>query len=228
MRAARLSVILFAACAHRIPVHVGPPALDAEPGVVYSSYLAGLPRTFKMRHQVATRFGPREEVLEGFLVGERPARFWVRAMGPLGGTLFDVKSIDGELRVDVKLEQLDDPNAPRYLAADIRRIYFQDCPAGGPVERRGDTVVATCSLAGTGPDDHLESILTLGGVVLEKRFHKNGESTVAVTYEDYREVGGAWLPHRIHLAAAKLPYELTIALLKVEIGVDTSAAFGGS
>jgi hypothetical protein len=228
MRAAAVSLLLAACTPAPRPPAAGPAPIPGDASAVYAHYIETLPRSFKMRHQVASRFGDREDVISGYLIGERPDRFWVRAAGPMGVTLFDVKSTGGsDLRVDAKLDQITDPNAPRYLANDIRRIYFAECPAGTAARREDDLVVAACDLpAPADPDDHLVTSLSPGGIVLKKCFYKDRAPTVCVDYEDYAETAGTWLARRVHLQAMAFPYELTIALERAELGIDTKGAFG--
>jgi len=88
----------------------------------------------KLRHQVETRMPGHTEVVDGFLVLARPESFWVRAMSPLGGTLFDLRTMSGgRVVLDTPIAAIADARAPFYMARDIRRIFIRECDADAEV-----------------------------------------------------------------------------------------------
>ncbi len=215
-----------------------PPSLGLDAAGTYRAYLEARPARFKMRHQVASSFAGRDEVIEGFLVLERPDRFYVSARSPMGPALFDVKAVPpAALEVKAHLPQLSDERMARYLARDIRRIYLTDCPEGstleaaegGGVVARGAVAAADDAIPGDdGPDDALAVRVDANGLVREKTYSRAGRPTVVIRYDEQRPVGGTWLAHRIGLVHQQLPYRLTIVLLAADLGFDTSRIFAGS
>jgi hypothetical protein len=222
-------VLLLGACAPR--PRAEPPALGLDGAAVYAAYLAGQPPHAKLRHQVESDYGQEHVVIEGFLVLERPERFFVHARSPLGPALFEVKSIAGQLSVQVYIDQLKDQALARYLARDIERIYLTDCPTTTAVEPEGRGFRLRCTLpvsgaAGAEADDGLVMRLGPGAEVREKTFYRGEQAAAVVSYEDYREVGGRYLAHRIVLAQPLLSYRLSIVLEAADLDFDPSRLFG--
>ena len=86
-----------------LPPYAGPPSLELSPNQTVAHTLSKLPTSFKMRHQVEATLGDQQEVIEGLLVLEAPDKFLVRALSPLGATLFDIrKESDLPLKVDIR------------------------------------------------------------------------------------------------------------------------------
>ena len=230
-------LLLASACAASASARGGPTSLGLSGRATLAAYLAAIPPTIKMRHQVETRFGTRSEVVEGFCVLARPDQFWVRAMSPLGGTLFDVKGTrDGHVELDTPLDSIADARGPFYLARDIRRIYLENCPADADIKPVRDGFRVSCSLKGETepgsadpglepPDDAMAEILSPSGIVWEKELYRGGEPTAVVHYDDYREVQGLWLAHRITLTGHTALYSLTILLLDADVTFDAARLF---
>lgn len=227
--------LVMNACAPR-PPSAGPDPMTLSPEAAFAHYHALQPVRFRMKHEVRSKFGDREDVLTGFLVVEKPSKFFVRAMAGLGLTLFDVRAVGAAVDVDVRVPALSDPRAPLFLARDIRRIYLHDCPPGTAAGlSRGRTVV-TCGLplseepilADGGvdrPDDRLLLTLNAAALVESKCFSRGDEPTACVVFHDYRRYGDRWLAQRIELAHQQLPYHLEIRLVGVDFDFDTSRVF---
>lgn len=188
-----------------------------------------------MQHEVESVFGGRREVITGFLVVERPDRFFVYARSPMGPALFQVRSVPPlPLAVTAHLAQLRDDRFARYLARDIRRIYLVVCPAAAAAVNEEDVVVVRCALGPAAaplavdedPDDALELRMGPGGELREKRFFRSGAPTALVRYDDPRRVGDTWLAHRIELTHASLSYRLRIVLAAADLAFDTDRVFG--
>jgi len=193
-----------------------------------------------MRHEVEWRFGGQAQVMHGILIGSRPDRFWVRAQTPVGGTLFDVRSSGaGRLEVDLRMADVANTLGPYYLARDIRRIYFADCPAGSPASEASDGVRVTCRLPPSPEpspppelgqlepaDDALSEALGADGLLRAKCFSRAEQPTVCVFFEDYgRDAGPTPLARRIHLEHLRIPYALTIALLEADTTFQAARLF---
>lgn len=164
--------------------------------------------------------------MTGVLVIERPARFWVRAMTPVGVSLFDVRAERGQPAQLVAAAAVADPRAAQALREDIERIYLYDCPPDAQAHKNGPAIEVACELADSvAGDEALQVDLTPGGIVLAKRFLKGGAVTASVTYGDYRRMGGRWWAHRIILSRTEMPYELTIALTDADPSFDTGRVF---
>lgn len=226
-----------AGCAPSPSPQPGPPTLGIDAQAIFAHHRAARLDQFKMRHQVETSFGPRSEVVEGFLIVDRPDRFWVRAMSPFGATLFDVKDLGGgDMQVDIRLDEVKDQRAPQFLARDIRRIYLSTCNADAAVKAVGDAAVARCALAGTEPaietdagpdrpDDALALHIDAAGLLRKKIFSRAGADTARIELRDYRQHGARWFAHRIELDHAQVSYGLTIELLDVDPAFDAAALF---
>jgi hypothetical protein len=211
------------------------PSLGLDGPATYRAYLDRGPRRFKMRHQVESTFAGRTEVIEGFLVVERPDRFYVNARSPIGPALFEVKAMPpAPLAVTTHLAELSDERMARYLARDIRRMYLQECPADTPAADEPEGFAISCPLAPAddaiagddGPDDALVMHFGRGAEVRRKVFSRQGRATAVVSYSDLRLVGGAWLAHAIELEHQLLPYRMHIALLGADLDFDTGRVFG--
>jgi hypothetical protein len=236
---AAAAALTFGACTRAAvpPASAAPaPALGLSGPETYRAYLAAEPRRYKLRHQVESSFGGRDEVLEGFLVVELPGRFFVAARAPLGPALFEVKAVPGRpLEVHPHLPQLEDGRMARYLARDIVRAYLRECPADAPVSEEADGFAVSCALTpdeepipgDDGPDDALTLRLDRAGRLRQKSFARAGAATATVTYRDDRRVEGVWLAHRLELTPAALPYRLTIVLVSADLAFDTSRVFPG-
>ena len=187
-----------------------------------------------MRHTVESTFGSHREVIEGFLVVEKPDRLYVVARSPMGMALFDVKSVPpAPPDVTTHIAALSDPRMARFLARDIGRMYLRECPSDAPVESARDGYVVRCSLAPNDdgivddePDDAVELHLGPGAELKRKIFAHAGRVTATVTYDDQRQVAGVWLPHFIELTHASQPYSLRIVLLTADLNFDSSRIFG--
>ncbi len=239
-RTATLSLALVAAsaCFAAPRPRSGPPALGLDGRATFQHYLDTIPAHLKMRHQVDTRFVDQSEVVEGFCVVARPEQFWIRATTPMGGTLFDVRSAQGGgVQVETSLEQLKDARGPLYLARDIRRIYLKECPADAALLPMREGFRVSCPLAATEipiqaddgpdkPDDAMALLISEGGVVWEKTFYRGGVATAQISYDDYQQAHGLWLPQRITLTSLGAPYTLTIALISADPTFDTTRIFG--
>lgn len=238
--------VSVAACSATPQPKVGPPALGLSGEDTYATYIARLPLQFKMRQHVESRFGERNEVIDGFFVVKRPERFWLQARGMLGIRLFEVRELPDKPRhVEIYLDQLRQAGAtaessmPAYLARDIRRIYLTDCPVGTPVTDSGQVFVVDCvpphpepapgptapTASGDEPDDRLVMVLNKGAALSSKHFYRDGALRVTISYEDLRPVGATWLAHTIRLVHAALPYALRIVLIDVDLGFDAGAVF---
>ena len=228
--------MLAPACVRHPEPRVAPPPLGLDGAATYQAYREHAPKHFKMRHTVESTFGPRSEVIEGFLVVDLPDRFYVSARSPMGPALFEVKSVPpAPLEVSTHLAELSDASMAHYLARDIRRIYLQECPADVPVEARGDAFVVRCPLpvsddgiADDQPDDAVELVLGPGADLRQKVFSRAGQPTAIVTYDVERVIAGVWLPHVIDLRHTSIPYRLRITLVAVDFGFDTSRIFGSA
>jgi hypothetical protein len=233
-----LVVVAVCGCSHVADRPAGPapvaPSLALDGPATYRAFLAAEPRRYKLRHQVESSFGGRDEVLEGFLVVEQPGRFFVAARAAMGPALFEVKSIPGApLEVHPHLPQLEDGRMARYLARDITRAYLRECPPDATVSEDAAGFLVRCALAADeeaipgddGPDDALALRLDRAGHLREKAFSRAGAPTATVRYSDDRPVDGVWLAHRLELTPAGLPYHLTIVLLAADLGYDTSRIF---
>jgi hypothetical protein len=230
----------LAACGARpaaAPAVAPPPALGLDGPATYRAYLDARPSRMKMRHQVESSFGGRDEVIEGFFVLERPDRFYVNARSPMGPALFEVKSAPpAPLEVKAYLPQLRDGRMARFLARDIRRIYVEECPPDASVTAEGDGFAVRCAvdareapiMEGDAPDDALELHLDRAAQLREKSFWRGGKPTATVRYLDLRPESEVWLAHRIELTPADAPYHLAIVLLAVDFGFDVSRVFGGA
>jgi len=219
------------------PAVAPPPSLGLDGPATYRAYLDARAPRVKMRHQVESSFGGRDEVIEGFFVLERPDRFYVNARSPMGPALFEVKSVPpAPLAVKAYLPQLQDGRMARFLARDIRRIYVEECPADAPVTPDGDGFVVRCALdareapimEGDAPDDALELRLDRAAQLRQKAFLRAGKPIATVRYLELTPESGVWLAHRIELTPADAPYHLVIVLLAVDFGFDTSRVFGGA
>jgi hypothetical protein len=214
-----------------------PPSLGVDGPATYRAYLDARAPRVKMRHQVASSFGGRDEVIEGFFVLERPDRFYVNARSAMGPALFEVKSVPpAPLAVKAYLPQLQDGRMARFLARDIGRIYVDECPPDAPVAPDGDDFVVRCAvdareapiMEGDAPDDTLELRLDRAAVLRQKTFLRGGKPTAVVRYLELAPESGVWLAHRIELSPADAPYHLAVVLLAVDFGFDTSRVFGGA
>ncbi len=211
----------------------GPAPAGASPQAVWQAFLDAQPRQLKMRHQVETRFAGRHEVVDGVLLLELPDHFWVRALSPLGATLFDVGKIASHLQHEVYLPGLD-ARGPQFLARDIRRIFLRQCPSETPALARGDEVIVACPIGdldppidtGMGidpPDDHLEMAFTPGGILLRKQYSAGGTPTALVAY-GYAPQGDTRWSTRTTLTHARIAYALDIQLVSVDPHFDVVKA----
>lgn len=218
------------------PPQAGPVPTAQDPQAVFEAFLRHQVQALKYRHQVETRFLGRTEVIDGFLLLARPDRFWVRALSPLGATLFDVRQhATGELTYDMHIPEVDD-RAPGYLARDIRRLYLDQCPSGTPARAVGEHIEVSCELSPQSPtpqgsdppDDHLVMELSPGGLLTGKRFSRSGEPTAVVTYGDYGQQEGRWWAHSITLEHRQVDYALRIRMLQVDPNFHVERALGPS
>jgi hypothetical protein len=225
---------IVSACGRNPKPHAAPASLGLDGPGTYAAYLASTPQHFKMRHTVESTFGTHREVIEGFLVAERPDRLYVVARSPMGMALFDVKSVPpAPPEVTAHIAALSDPRMARFLARDIGRIYLRECPSDAAVEPVSDGYVVRCMLASSDdgivddePDDAVEVYLGPGAELKKKVFAHAGQVTATITYDDQRQVEGVWLPHFIELTHASQAYRLRIVLLATDFGFDTSRIFG--
>ncbi len=203
----------------------GPPPLGLDAGGVLRTYVETRPTRFKLRQQVGVTIHDRHEAMLGVLVVEHPSRFWVRAMTPVGVSLFDVRAERGRApTVTTHAASPSDPRTAQYLARDIQRIYMDDCPADAAVHRHGNAYQARCDMPHDGRgDDELRMDLTPGGVVWHKRFLRDGVVTAYVDYADYRIRDDIWWAHRIVLSRPQPPYRLTVVLIDADAELDVGA-----
>lgn len=212
-----------------LPPYAGPPSLQLSPSQTVAQTLSRIPTSFKMRHQVEATLGERREVIEGLLVFEAPDKFLVRALSPLGATLFDIKKESGlPLQVDIRLEQLQRDGLPSYLAEDITRIFTDLCPQEiqATVDEQG--LVQACILSRQGPNGaplYLRTVYGLGGVILEKCYREGELQSSCIQYRDYQRDGELWVSHLILLKHRTLPYSLKLVLLEADLQFDTSRIF---
>lgn len=230
IRAAFLGACLcLFGCTNRAALNAGPPPLATDARGIWETYQQRAPRNIKMRHQVEAAFFGRSQVLEGIFVLQKPDRFWVRAMSPLGNTLFDVRrEPPAPLKVENYVEEVSDRRAPFFLAHDIARIYLVECPPTATPKLHADVVEISCALPASGTDDedsHLLMVLSNGGVIVAKHFYKTGTETVRIFYRDYQNISGTWLARRIQLRHQQLDYHLEIALTDADPAFDTSKVF---
>ncbi|MEK7705642.1 MAG: hypothetical protein AAB426_11835 [Myxococcota bacterium] len=212
-----------------------PAALNRDPRTIFAAYLAQQPAQLKMRHQVESTFGDRHEIVQGVMLLARPRQFWLRALGPLGTTLFDVRQeTDGRVVVTKALAQLDDERAPILLARDIARIYLDDCPPDADLRSTTDGIEARCTLPAPlapdardpPPDTTLRELIAPSGLVQQKCFFAGDAATACVRYREPTRLGDTWLAREIELVPAVLPYRLRIVLLDADPSFDVGAAFG--
>jgi hypothetical protein len=218
------------ACAGTPRVQVGPPPLGLAPPAVHEAYLAAQAAQLKLRHQVALNVSGEQRLMTGVLVIERPSRFWVRAMTPVGVSLFELRAQRGRpAQVTTAAEAPADPRAAQTLRQDIERIYLLDCPPDARAHRNGPVVEVKCDLADSAAgDEALQADLTPGGVLLAKRFLRGGIVTASITYGEYSEADGRWWPRRITLSRTEMSYRLSIALTDADPNFDTTRVFAPS
>jgi hypothetical protein len=200
-----------------------------DPVAVYLQYLDQRPQRFKMRHQVASRFGSRTEMFEGVLIVERPDRFFVQASRSFGPALFELTSVPpAPLVVRSPVDELGDRRFSHFLARDIRRIYLEDCPKEARVVATGTGLTARCALdperaadLGGESDDALEMRLDARRHLAEKRFFAGSKPSTTIRYTDYRAGAEQSWAHHIVLTSVSGAYDLTIVLLGVEEGWET-------
>ncbi|MCK5689373.1 hypothetical protein KAI87_08890 [Myxococcota bacterium] len=227
-----LSSLVFMSCAAPLDlVKVGGPAptkLSAD--VTFQNYLSAQPKTFKIRHQVESVFMGRTEVISGFLVGDERGRLRVHARKAIGPPLFDIIS-DGDENpplLEAHLPGVDIKEMATHLIADIRRIYMTQCPATTRAVWDGDIIRVDCPLPASGffhGDDRLVMSLSRGGVVAQKLYYRQGEQSLIVKYQNYKEIDGRWQAEIIEAEPTRFPYRLRIALQSAKFNTDVSHAF---
>jgi len=195
----------------------------------YAAYIEGLPQQVKARYRVEVTI-PGERFQVGMeLTLRQPNRFSLRVVRPGQGTLFTARS-DGGHRFELDLGggSLPDPRAPAYLARDLHRIFFRDCPEKTPVKPFRDAFLADCSFRSQEPmiegwfgpdppDDQLMAVVADSGRLLQKCFYRYREAMACVDYSDFARVDGHWFARAIEVQHQVLPYTLSFELLAVEV-----------
>lgn len=221
----------------RAPVAATSPVPQLDARTAFRAYLEQRPAHVKMRHRVESTVGERRDVVQGVMLLALPDRFWLRVLGPLGTTLFDVRQdVTGHVVVVKALAQLDDALGPAYLARDIARMYLDDCPPDAALFDDPRGLEARCALgpatdadpATPEADDALREVVAPNGLLLEKRFFSRGHETARVRYENPQSFDGTWLARTIELTPTALPYRLRITLLDADPRFDVAAAFAGA
>jgi hypothetical protein len=201
-----------------------------------AAYLAARPQGAKLTYTAEGRLGSERRVVEVELVVSLAGGFFVQARGVDGAAIFELsRRLGRPLAAKTFMPHLGDPRLPLLLAREIERIYLVDCPAESKAMRQGDIVVVTCALAhgappiagDAGPDDSLTMVLSDAGLLLEKRFFKNGVPRARVSYHDHDSFDGVALPRRIELVGLPLAYELTLLLRSIDVRQGAADLFGG-
>jgi len=225
--------LAMAACVPNGPVPVAGLMHQSDGDKAYRAYLDGRPRQLKLRHQVETHFADHDEFVSGYLVLAPGGRLLLRAMSPLGASLFEIRNVPpAPPVVTSNVPQLSDPKWVEYLLADLRRIYLLDCPATHDVAKIDGRFAVECELpcssdrAPSPPeDDGLRTEISDQGLVMAKKFRRRGEATAHIVYADYRLTAGLPLAHRITLDYPMLHYAMTIALIDADTKVDVARLF---
>lgn len=208
-----LAAALLTGCPRLAPAALARPSPRAStPAEALTLWRASRPERFKMVHEVAASHGDQAHVMTGYMLGRKDGSFRVSATAAIGPRVFDVAKVRGEWQAKIHLAQVAEQVDPRQVGEAIDRVYFVECTEGG--EAVGDRYVYRCPLSGDAAFDALEMELDAGYLApVVKRFLKNGQVELTITYREFQPGGPEWMAGRIELRHRK-DYRLDIVLVE--------------
>lgn len=195
-----------------VPFHRAEPVsqVGLEPGALLAKYRESAPEIFNQLNSIVFDFAGQKVLAIGFLeINSKEKSFRVVCLNPMGVKLFDLSGDEAGLTTNYAIEPLAKLGDIAVLvAADIRRIYFDNAPKENATPYGwGNRVI----FGGGTPDGYLEHVFAGGtGDLVEKRFYADQLLVWQVDYSEYHENNGRRYPREITIIDYKNGYQLTV------------------
>ncbi len=190
---------------------------EVDPDAVPEAFAAALPVRFVSEDTLVFRFFWREIAALGYTRIDREAgTFAVICLNHLGVQLFYITGDRQQTTLEYAIPEFADrPEFVEAIGEDIRRLYFDLLPAA-----EAQVAIGSDRLSFTLHQDNRRVRHIFGGPRLflrQKRARQGWRRLWDVTYYEYRQVNGQWLPRGMVLRNHRQNYRLTLRIREVSI-----------
>ena len=193
------------------------PLGEVEPEAMRRKFAMALPDSFRIVNTVTFRFRGKAFAAIGYTdVDTSDGSFTVVGLHPAGGVkLFEVSGNPEDSDSVFALEGFAvQGDLARAVGDDTRRIYFDRIPS--PDARISTERYRVLFRQEAGEDAEIEYVFAGGGgVLVEKRYYRDGRRVWTVSYYEYRREGGKLYPEGIVLDHHDYGYRLVVRLREI-------------
>jgi hypothetical protein len=203
--------LLFAGCADvpfKAPQDVSYEFLD--PKTMVEQFAARTPENFQILNSVVFEFSWKSFMGIGYIdISRQNSLFSVVCLNPLGVQLFELSGDRDSVRTHSALPALlEYGDLPAAVGGDIRRIYYDLLPSSDALIFKKKNSIAFLQPSGKGRMEYI--FKGSDKVLVEKNYYENNEIAWGISYYEYLEQDGKYLPQGIIFVNYKHGYQLTV------------------
>lgn len=222
---------LTAALLHACTIaHPPAPTLPALPEARYAAVRANEDRirSLRARFRSVAQFPNGERAADGVLLVEKPDRFRLRLLLPLGITVFDYLNVGEQNWTSLPLAGTTEPERAAQFApfsrTDLGETFLRgafafpgQCTAAAAAD---DRVLVSCR-----DGDALHRTVSIGAHgIVEEVSYDGATPRLIIRYADYRPVEGVALPFRITLEYPQRQQRVDISIDSYEVNPQLAPA----
>jgi len=188
---------------------------DINPDTLRLEFESSLPQRLEVINSIVFEYKWQSFAALGYTkLDLKESSFEVSCMNPVGIKLFELTGNRNEIKpVFVLKELLQRGDLPRAVGEDIRRIYFDFCPAAGTKFKKQKYRITFSQPSGQGQMKYV--FAGRNHWLIEKHYYEKNRKLWSVFYYDYLLEQGKLYPASLVLKHHRFGYNLTIRLKEV-------------